>query len=320
MKRHFGIEDVFPAKRAAAQESVPETISEDDAENMLQQLLALPEHAFLTEVRQNRDTIENANSFAEALAFAQRRIRERLEATLSAHRATYGHIESVQVHAGAIIEVFTEMMRHTTTIGEGADGRVVIDSREEYLLNPEVCYKLALTETVKRGRNSMIEELEMQCAFYEAAEAYADKRIGVPEPYYEVDMGNAHMIVMEKLHARSIDDLLRGFGGLPDGFDVDQFCDALRAFLTEMHKQHLYHRDLHYGNIMITQKVATLEDAEQPMGYVIDFGLSSRGFEGMDPYKRDLAGVVFTYDDDYGRIEGVRMTLKNLQNRQLLRK
>jgi serine/threonine protein kinase len=123
------------------------------------------------------------------------------------------------------------------------------------------------------------------------------------------------MIVMEKLHARSIDDILRGFGNLPHGFDVDAFCDALKAFLTDMHARGLYHRDLHYGNIMITQEGSDIPASERPMGYVIDFGLSGYAQESMDPYKKEGAGTTFTYDDDYGRIESVKHDLLGFQYR-----
>ena len=315
MRKEFGIEDVFRGK--STPERMSATLSEADAEQELETLLARPENAFLTQVPANHEQIESAESAISALAFAQRRIHERLESTLSVKRAVQGHVEAVRTNAETVVAVLNEVLAHAAQIGEGADGRVVIDTRGEHGLNPEVCCKFALVETQKRGRNSMIEEIEMQSAFYEAAASYADARIGVPEPYYEVDTGSTQMIAMEKLYARSVDDVLRGFGTLPDEFDVDGFCDALRSFIDTMHAQNLYHRDLHYGNIMVTQGGAP-DDA--PMGYVIDFGLSGYVHSGTDPYRKELAGTHFTYDDDYGRIESVRKDLKGLQSRMSLQK
>jgi len=52
------------------------------------------------------------------------------------------------------------------------------------------------------------------------------------------------------------------------------------------------------------------------MGYVIDFGLSGYAYADMEPYKKEIAGATFTYDQDYGRIESVRSDLKSFQDRQ----
>jgi tRNA A-37 threonylcarbamoyl transferase component Bud32 len=271
----------------------------------------------LVEVPANNVALESAESAVAALVFAEKRIHERLESTLSIRKAVHGHVETVSTNADAIVANIALVLEHAKPIGAGADGRVVIDTRDAGRYNPEICYKFALEETLKRGRNSMVEEIEMQCAFYEAAQELPDKRIGVPEPFFEVDIGSSHILVMEKLFARSVDDILRGEGTLPDDFDVDVFCEALKSFLEAMHERGLYHRDLHYGNIMITQPGAPCEQGEsKPLGYVIDFGLSGYGVESMDPYKKDMAGMVFTYDQDYGRIEGVRFDLKALQIRQ----
>ena len=218
MRKEFGIEDVFRGK--STPERMSATLSEADAEQELETLLARPENAFLTQVPANHEQIESAESAISALAFAQRRIHERLESTLSVKRAVQGHVEAVRTNAETVVAVLNEVLAHAAQIGEGADGRVVIDTRGEHGLNPEVCCKFALVETQKRGRNSMIEEIEMQSAFYEAAASYADARIGVPEPYYEVDTGSTQMIAMEKLYARSVDDVLRGEGDVADGGPV----------------------------------------------------------------------------------------------------
>lgn len=308
-------EDIF---RRTGGDAPQIEISESEAEDKLEELVTAPENRFLVEVPMNRETIESADSARDALAFAQRRIRERLESTLAIRQAVHGHVESIRADAEAVATTIHEVRAHAIPIGEGADGRVIIDSRNTSLLNPEVCYKFALAESLKRGRNSMIEEIELQSAFYEIAVERADQRIGVPEPYFEVDIGDAHMIVMERLHARSVDDILRGFGTLPEGFDVDEFCDGLIAFLDDMHAHGLYHRDLHYGNIMVTQESTEEVPVQRPLGYVIDFGLSGYAHASGDPYRKEVAGTAFTYDKDHGRIESVRTEFKHLQTRKSL--
>jgi tRNA A-37 threonylcarbamoyl transferase component Bud32 len=312
----YRFEEIFPNDR---QEKRHDTeLSEQEAEQLLESLLKDPENAFLTKVKQNSDVIENADSFNEALQFAERRIRERLTATLNAKEVRDGHSEQIQVNPDTVLNALDHIKRHSEEIGIGADGRVVIDTTDVTNINPEICYKFALLEKVKRGRNSVAEEAELQSAFYEAASKHDNKDIGVPMPYYEIEVFTTQMIAMEKLRARSVDELLRSIGTLPPWFDVDRFCNSLKGFIDAMHKENLYHRDLHFGNIMISQRREWQEG--EPMGYVIDFGLSGYALENMEPYKKDVADMVFTYDNDYGRIELLRKSLKALQSRQLQEK
>jgi tRNA A-37 threonylcarbamoyl transferase component Bud32 len=168
-------------------------------------------------------------------------------------------------------------------------------------------------EKIKRGRNTVSEEAELQSAFFEASLELANKDIAVPMPYYEIEIFATQMIAMERLHAKSADEILTGKATLPGWFDVDRFCNSLTRFIDAMHAKNLYHRDLHFGNIMISQRPTWQEG--QPLGYVIDFGLSSYALENMEPYKKEVADTTFTYDDDYGRINLLRKSLKALQLR-----
>ncbi len=308
----FQFEDIFPNNKRREESHVE--ISEDEAQEELEALLADPQNAFLTEVEQNRVQIEDALSSHEALAFAKSRIRARLEATLDARKISRGTSEHIHVNPDTILNTLEHIQKNAEEIGTGADGRVVIDRTDMREANPEICYKFSLLETIKRGRNSIVEEAELQSAFYEAAEQLPLKDIGIPAPYYEIDVFKTQMIAMEKLHARTADEILRGIGSLPPWFDVDRFCDSLRTFIDAMHKLGLYHRDMHFGNVMISQH-ATWKEGE-PMGYIIDFGLSGYGSENMEPYKKEVAGDLFTYDDDYGRIQFLRTSLKALVERQ----
>jgi hypothetical protein len=64
---------------------------------------------------------------------------------------------------------------------------------------------------------------------------------------------------------------------------------------------------------MVAQAQAK-EDAPK-LGYIIDFGVSAHGVEGMDPYRTEGGGEVFTFSEDYGRINHVRKQLKQLKAR-----
>jgi len=307
----FGISEVFPNSKPAHSER---ELTELMAEEKLEQLLANPDNAFLTQVPMNAEVIENARTFREALTFAEKRIRERLEQTLNVRKVVGGHSEHIHVNPDSVFNTLEHIQKNAQEIGVGADGRVVIDTTDMVNINPEICYKFALLEKVKRGRNSVAEEAELQGAFYEVAQTIASKDIGVPMPYYEIEVQTTQMIAMERLHAKSADDIIRGLGTLPAGFDIDRFCNSLRLFIDVMHAHDLYHRDLHFGNIMISQYPEWVDG--EPMGYVIDFGLSGYAHKNMEPYKKEVAGDTFTYDDDYGRIETLRKTLKVVKTRR----
>lgn len=308
--KSFEFGAIFPNNKR--ENPISDETSESDSEDALAIILAKPENAFL-KMPQNISIIENAKTAHEALEFALNKIHERLTVTLDVKKIAGGHLETIAVNPESVINAYESIQRNAVEIGRGADARVIIDTADIYNINPEICYKIALQETLKRGRNSISEEAEMQSEFYEVSQTIKNQRIGVPTPFYEIGISTIQMIAMEKLHARSVDEILRGIASLPDWFDTDVFCDSLTEFLDVMHANNLYHRDMHFGNIMISQNT-TWNEGEQ-IGYVIDFGLSTYGFSNMEPYKKEVAGDTFTYDDDYGRINLLRKSLKALQRR-----
>lgn len=307
----YSFENIFPDSSKRKQ---TEMLTGSDAEEKLNELLENPDNAFLTQVPQNREQIDNFESAADAVLFAEDLIRRRLKATLNAREVYGGHSERIEVNPDTVLNTLDHIKAHAKEIGRGADGYVVVDITDTTKIHPEICYKFALTEGVKRGRNSIAEEAELQGAFYEVAQSLSSRDISVPMPYYEVEVFTTQMIAMEKLHAKSVDEILRGIGTLPPWVDIDRFCDSLTVFIDKMHENNLYHRDMHFGNIMISQRPVWSEG--EPMGYVIDFGLSAYAQENMEPYKKELAGYVFTFDNDYGRIQTLRKSLKELQIRR----
>lgn len=296
-------------------ESKPDYQRELEAEQELQSLLDDPDNAFLTEVITNNEVIENSSSAVEALAYAKKKIMERLSRTTE--------FQSISVIEGiTLLEVdFVAMKRTVDTIlsnqleiGRGGDAFVVIDKNEIRTLPPEICYKFSLTESTPRGRNSTKQEAEIQGRFYEVAKELKDAKIGVPIPFYSLEISNKKMIAMEKLPAKSIDDILRGRGYLPSWFDIDSFVSEIEKMLTHLHKAGLYHRDMHFGNIMITQVEELSPDGK--WGYIIDFGLSGHQEEERYAYEKQVAGSTFTYEPDYGILPEVKRELQRLQQRQ----
>lgn len=284
-----------------------------EAEKELDRLLDDPENAFLTEIPKNEEEIFNTNNVIEALDIAKEKIKQRLERTFRfyIHSPVEG-VENMEVNFLGIKQVVDSIKQNQSIIGEGEDAYVVIDKNEIREFPPEVCYKFSKKATTSRGRNSIEQEADIQSKFYNAAQILIGSKIGVPAPFYSTEIAGNQIIAMEKLSARSVDDILRSKGYLPDWLDIEVFCNELTAFIDKMHQQHLYHRDMHMGNIMITQSI----EIPDKWGYVIDFGLSAVGYEDMQPYKKEEAGKVFTYNNDYAIIKKVKFELEQLRERK----
>ena len=151
-------------------------------------------------------------------------------------------------------------------------------------------------------------EVAIHADFYDFAQEVREGGIGVPVPYYATELGHDKLMAMEKLPAHSVDDVLRGVAGVvPEWLDIDLFCEKIHTFLDQAHERGMYHRDMHPGNIMIRQSLEEPEDGI--WGYIIDFGLSGYGNENLDPYKKEVAGTVFTYNNDHAIIPSVRKVL-----------
>lgn len=289
---------------------------EEKAELQLQQLLDNPDNAFLSAIPSNLQSIEDAETATLALLIAEQKIEER-NSRVFAMKVPEG-VESEQLSYKGMRRALRMINESAQQIGMGGDAFVVVSKVETLDGVSEVCYKFSKAAETPRGRNVMDQEMDIHSQFYELLSPLEELQIGVPKPLYYCEMANQKFIAMEKLPARSVDDLLRGFGSLPDWFDddcVDVFCDELTKTLDVCHANGLYHRDLHMGNIMVAQ-AKTREDAPK-LGYIIDFGLSSRGIDGMEPYKKEAQGRVFTYADDYGRIKHIGSELKKLKKRIL---
>jgi len=292
-----------------------EASPEIQAEKALNHLLDNPEYDFLNSIPANEQVITGASTSVEALSIAKYKIEEREKRTLKFEAP--GGIEMTSVNPRGIRKAIEMINQSASEIGAGGDAVVVIAESESVEGYSRICYKIAHKERTPRGRNTMSQEIDIHNKFYDIIAGLESSTIGVPKPYYYVEMSGQKIIAMERLKARSVDDLLRGFGSLPEWFNdeqVDVLCDDLIHALDACHTQGLYHRDLHLGNIMVTQ--SEKHENVDKLGYLIDFGLSGMGVEDMDPYKKEVTGRTFTYSEDYGRIEAVRNRLKELKQRR----
>lgn len=289
---------------------------EKKAERDIDALLSDPEYSFLTLIPKNKSQIEEAVTAVDALALALAKIEERETRTFVFRSAEdVAGVEQGEISYKGFKRTFNELLNKNQSIGEGGDANVYIAEAEMSNGTTTICYKFNKIEGKNLGRNTLERELDLHMAFYKTLESF-ESTIKVPSPFYYCEFGTHKMIAMERLPARSVDDLLRGFGSIPRWVNeavINKFCNDLVKSLDLCHKQGLFHRDLHLGNLMFTQS----PEPTQILGYIIDFGVSAHGIEGLEPYKSTDSRGTFTYADDYGRIEEVRSSLLRLKAKDI---
>jgi len=124
-----------------------------------------------------------------------------------------------------------------------------------------------------------------------------DDFVSVPRPYIAADystnedLEGFRFMMMQRLKASSIRDIIDNKMSLPSGLNIKNFRERLSNFIEKMHNRGIYHRDLHEGNVMLD------EDGKI---YVIDFGASTKAMGDENPYKEELLRdtKIFTRDED----------------------
>ncbi|MES2749054.1 MAG: AarF/UbiB family protein [Patescibacteria group bacterium] len=291
-------------------------MTERQAEEKLDEILSNPEYSFLVTIPKNVEIINEAATAIEALHFVNSKIEERERRTFVLKKIEdVEGVEQGEISFQGFKKVFNRILNNKQSIGEGGDAFVYIAESELTNGTTALCYKFAKQIGKNLGRNSLEQELDLHVDFYKALKNF-DSSVKVPEPYYYCEFTSHKMIAMERLKARSVDDLLRGFGSMPAWVTeetVNTFCADIKKSLDYCHAKGLYHRDLHLGNLMFTQSPTPTPI----LGYIIDFGVSAVGQEGLEPYKSSDSRGTFTYADDYGRIEEVRSSLLRLIAREI---
>jgi serine/threonine protein kinase len=215
------------------------------------------------------------------------------------HKEAEKEHESLEHHGQRIIEL---LQNSESELGRGRTARA-----HHGLASPKVCYKIipdVKSEFYNQG--FLYTDVEGEAKFLEDLQGI-DANVRVPKVYGTIevyDPKRIDVLVMERLDAVSIDDVLKMRDALPPSFALEDFFKKLKAFIETMHNKGIYHRDLHEGNIMI--------DKETGNPCVIDFGSSKKLYFGDEnPYveEESLRGKRHYFTDDFEWMKKVRLLL-----------
>ena len=152
-------------------------------------------------------------------------------------------------------------------LGEGRAGRVYTCEEETF------CIKEIINASPDFSFNDIEIEMEIQIE----VKKYGI-RVPMPMLLFQNSSGQK-FLVMERIFGASIQDIEEGKADFPTNFNAEEFFEEVKAMVAKMHKNNLYHRDLHSGNLMIEVKDGKIKPV------IIDFGHSSHSYGEDDPYK-----------------------------------
>lgn len=202
-----------------------------------------------------------------------------------------------------LTEKIRELAHQENSIGKGMTAEVFTSKT-----NPNICYKIIHSNGDYNFRNSTYSEGELLAKAEKISRSFGVK---IPKPYYSIltkkndDAEEFEVLVMERLYADSLKDIIEEDLELPINFDFKEFTLKIEKFFIALHDKKIYHRDVHWGNIMI--------EKETMNPCVIDFGAGTELLlSSEDPYKQtdfDNKMLIFTQDEHRIR-EALRVKLR----------
>lgn len=173
-------------------------------------------------------------------------------------------------------------------IGHGKTAEVVFIP--EY--KPNVCYKIIAEKRLEELYDSTFDAPPYNSpkieAYFLSRAGELHREVKVPHPlcYWEGtsdNLGQFKVLILEKLDAFTIQDLLMNQEKLPESFDFTKFAETLRDFVERMNKEGIHHNDLTVTNVMI--------DRTTGLPCVIDFGDAEKEFGEERPSTKDKVAV-----------------------------
>lgn len=194
-----------------------------------------------------------------------------------------------------LIERIKEIRGSGKSIGSGKTAEVFVSS-----LDSRICYKIIRhnCQEFRVASNEEGEFLSQACRL--------DSSVKVPAPFYSIVSDDGfEVLVMERLNAVSLRDILDGKAELPQHFDPEPYFEKLKRFIARMHEErNIYHRDIHPGNLMV--------DLDSGTPGIIDFGASIKVYgESENPYLRwDHRGNRTIATEDEVSLRDTKISLK----------
>lgn len=197
-----------------------------------------------------------------------------------------------------IIDRIQEVKKSGEKIGFGETAEVFVCKTNE-----NICYKVIKKDL---NPNKFRVNVKQEGEFLSDVRSL-DNEIMVPTPYYSIiAQDGIEVLVMKRLRAVSINELIDDELPLPEGFDLNSFFKKISSFFQKMHEnKKIFHRDAHGGNLMV--------ELETGKPCIIDFGASKRSYlSSENPYKETTAKrETFIYTPDEERLRGVKSQLRN---------
>lgn len=215
--------------------------------------------------------------------------------------------------ARQIVDVIDRQYEVRTELGRGKSGEVWIG---DFPTLQEVCVKIIHNPTI--SPNNLQREFTMQDRAVQAGVRSPRPWLYVEGSEEQADKRSYQALAMETLHGRTMQEQLEWMQQHDEKFSVEQYRElvaSIKKQIEVLHKAHIYHRDLHLGNLYYT------EDGQV---YIIDYGhaVDGTGIHNED----DLYREVISRDgrqvtESYPRDEQVIPSLsKEILERELVHK
>lgn len=292
----------------SAEPALPTRVWDDTVEDLLESVPA----ELALRWRQRLDN-ENISTDEEAEQFVRGLMTQRERVRLPRFRSE--KLRTLDRMPAGLLEKIKEVDRHAVELDRGHWGRIMRCKADEIELangaplGKRVLYKVLLGPVVGH-HNDLESESGFLAELYTLTEKRPDFRVAAPAPYFFISDPRIDILAMEDIsHAVSVKNIIENRMPIPETYPLGKAFDMLRQFISYMHEEGFYHRDLREGNIMLNLNAT--ESDNEPLAYIIDTGFAIKTFseaqarEGMDK------------TPDNGMINAVEKLLKtSLQNRE----